>query len=151
MNIEYWKKKNDESFNKAIDIMADLVIEEFIDPDDIKNATDLNECDGYDIQLFYDIEYSPDIDEPFSIKEFNKEKKGHGGHHSPFEEFVRDNWEECLEESILEAVYDRIEVGRIVDKACYGGGGFEVMRDLELGVVKNVAEKLKNKKENVTA
>ena len=81
----------------------------------------------------------------FSIKEFNKKNTGYLGVKSIFEDYVDDIWEDCLDDDIKEAVYDRIEVGKIIDKYCLGGGGFEVERDLELGVCDRVAEKLKEK------
>lgn len=145
MNLEYWKKENDALFAKAIDIMADYVIEQFVYYPDFDNATDLQECDGDDIQYFCDIEYNdgyePEENEPFSIKEFVKHHKYL--RHSIFEKYVEENWEDFLEDDLIEAINDRIKVGMIVDKYCYGGGGFEVERDFQLGVVDKVAEKIK--------
>lgn len=150
MNWEYWKKENDKLFAKAIDTMADYAIEEFVYYPDFDNATDLQECDGEDIQMFYDItsrgwsSCEPEEDEPFSVKEFIKSKLGKS-HFPIFERYVHENWEEFLEDNLVEAINDRIKVGMIVDKCCLGGGGFEVERDLELGVRDKVAEKIKEK------
>ena len=152
MNFEFWKKKNDELFAKAMDVLADYVIEEYVCDGDLKDATDLQECDGHDIQLFYFLLnddrfcHCPEIpDGSFSIKEFNRRHTGHLGVKGIFEDYAHDIWEDCLDDDVREAVCDRIEVGRIVDKYAYGGGGFEVERDLEIGVRDRVAEKIKAK------
>ena len=152
MNIEFWKKKNDELLAKAIDTLADCVIEEYVGDGDLDSATDLKACDGDDIQHFYSLVYADSIalraewpEGPFSIKDFNKEHTGYLSPKSIFESYVHDIWEESLDEDIKEAVYDRIEVGKIIDKYAFGGGGFEVERELELATRDRVAEKIKTK------
>ena len=148
MNLDYWQKENDKLFAKAIDTMADYAIDQFVDYDDFENATDLQECDGDYIQMFYDILsrtwYEPEEDEPFSIKEFVKRHIGKS-HYPVFEHYVEDNWEEFLDDDLIEAIEDRIKVGNVVGKYCYGGGGFEVERDFQIGVTDRVAEKIKEK------
>ena len=152
MDLNAWIKKNDELYEKAVGIMADEVIDYFVCSDDLINATDLQECDGDHIQRFYDVQINynryPEDDEPFSIKDFIDLKK-HGWCHyllySPFEKYVSENWEDALDEELVEAIQDRVKVGEIVGKYCYGGGGYEVQRDLELDVVEKIAEKLKEK------
>ena len=147
LQLGLWQKENDKLLAKAIDTMADYAIEQFVDFDDFVNATDLQECDGDDIQYFYDIEYNdgyePEEGEPFSIKYFVKR------HRKPrcsiFENYVEENWEEFLDDDLVEAIYDRIDVGKIVGKYCYGGGGFEVERDFQIGVTDRIAEKIKEK------
>lgn len=147
MDLLLWKKENDKLFAKAIDTMADYAIEQFVDSDDLVNATDLNECDADDIQYFYDILYNtwfePEEGKSFSIKEIIKSNRG--SRHSVFEDYAEENWEEFLDDDLIEAIYDRINVGKIVGKYCYGGGGFEVERDFELAVKDKVAEKIKEK------
>ena len=146
LQLELWQKENDKLLAKAIDTMADYAIEQFVDFDDFVNATDLQECDGDDIQYFCDIEYNdgyePEENEPFSIKDFIKR---HWSRHSIFEDYVKENWEEFLDDDLIEAIEDRIKVGKVVGKYCYGGGGFEVERDFELAVKDKVAEKIKEK------
>ena len=147
MDLLSWKKENDKLFAKAIDTMADYAIEQFVDSNDLVDATDLDECDADDIQFFYDITYNtryePEEGKPFSIKEVIKSNRG--PRHAIFEDYAEENWKEYLDDDLIDAVYDRIDVGKIVDKYCYGGGGFEVERDLELGVRDKVAEKIKEK------
>lgn len=150
MNLEYWKKENDKLFAKAINIMADRTIEEFVYYPDFDNVTDLQECDGDDIQMFYDCisrgwpSCEPEEGEKFSVKEFVKSHIGHT-FFPLFEKYVEENWEDFLDDDLIEAINDRIKVGMIVDKYCLGGGGFEVERDFQLGVVNKVAEKIKEK------
>lgn len=147
MNLELWQKENDKLFAKAIDTMADNAIDQFVDYDDFENATDLQECDGDDIQFFYDILYNtwcePEEGKPFSIKEFIKSNRG--PRHSVFEDYAEENWKEFLDDDLIEAIEDRIRVGNVVGKYCYGGGGFEVERDFELAVKDKVAEKIKER------
>ena len=149
MNLNYWKEKNDSLFSKAADILADMVIEEFVWLECYKNATDLADCDGEDIQLFefltsHDSVFPEDTDRPYSIKEYNKTHAGYRLVSPIFEAFVEENWQD-LDDELVEAVRDRVDVGKVVDKNCLGGGGFEVERELELGVRDRVAEKIKAK------
>ena len=148
MDLDYWKEKNDGLFSKAADILADMVVGEFVWLECYKNATDLADCDGEDIQLFefltsHDSAFPEDTDRPYSIKEYNKTHAGYGPVFPIFEAFVEENWQD-LDDELVEAVRDRVDVGKVVDKNCLGGGGFEVISSLCRATKDKVAEKIKN-------
>lgn len=60
------------------------------------------------------------------------------------EEEVGDCWQDVLNDDLLEAVYDKYDVACVSHKNCYGGGGFEVLRELEMDVRDNVLNILQN-------
>ena len=112
----------------------------------IRFSTDLDSCDFTDIQWFFSIlsERYFRFTKPFSIKRFNKENKEYLGH-DIFEEYVADNWEDILPEDMVESIVDRMDVASITNRNDYGGGNYEVVRELQLGVAKRVCDKIKSK------
>ena len=60
------------------------------------------------------------------------------------EEEVGDCWQDVLNDDLLKAVYDKYDVACVSHKNCYGGGGFEVLRELEIDVRDNVLNILQN-------
>ena len=56
---------------------------------------------------------------------------------------VHDCWQDILTNDILDAVYDKYDIACVTDKNCYGGGGYEVIRKLEMDVRDNVLNILK--------
>ena len=149
-----WRAQNDEVMRHAIETLSDAVMHEYVCDDDLVNATDLDACTIGDIEDFYDITcaggyplhdtMTDELSSPFSVKAFNKKYRNRKKF-PIFEDFVKDNWEDILDEETVDAIYDRRDVGSIVDKNAYGGGGFEVMRGLEIAVSKNVAQKILDK------
>lgn len=94
IKFDYWVSSNDKAMQKAIEILAKGAIDSIIGDDYsyMKNATDLQECDYYDIQTFFSIEndeFYKVIKEPFSIKEFNKDYDFYSTG-DIFEEYVSD-------------------------------------------------------------
>jgi hypothetical protein len=61
---------------------------------------------------------------------------------------VEDSWQYVLNDDLLDAVYDRRDVACVTHKYCYGGGGFEVLRQLQMDVRDNVLNILKNEQSN---
>lgn len=60
------------------------------------------------------------------------------------EEEVRDGWEEILNDELVQAIHDKYDVACITHKYAYGGGGWEVLRDLEIDVKDNALNILRN-------
>lgn len=158
-----WLERNDAAMEKAAGELATGIIEVFIgevkdlkDDKMLQNATDLQECDGYDIEMFYSLlqkrsELSYDYSyvygnkdsEPYSIKQWNKKEIGYGGVRFIFESWCEEVYEEVLPEDLLKAVRERHDVACIVNSQAYGGGGYEVMQDLYIAAREKVAEIIK--------
>lgn len=64
------------------------------------------------------------------------------------EDEVEDSWQDVLSDDLLEAIYDKYDVACVTNKSCYGGGGFEVLRELQMDVRDNVLNILKNGQSN---
>jgi hypothetical protein len=161
--INGWLERNDEAMDRAADWLAEGLIETFIckmedlkDEAMLRNATDLADCDEYDIEVFFSLlnrkyELSRDYDytygtldsQPFSIKEWNRKEKGFGGVRCVFSEWCDDHYQEVLPEDLLSAVRERHDVGCIVNAYAYGGGGYEVIQDLFLAARKKLTETIK--------
>ena len=154
-SVSSWLEQNSKDIAKAVDILSDIIMKDYVDLDCFRNATDLAECDYDDLQqadylMDYYSDYYPSmiddmVSEPYSIKEFITKKKVNIMY-SQWERLTKEYWEEWLEDDhpeLVEAVYDLRDISRITDKDLLGGGGFESMRDLEIGVAKAVAEKIK--------
>jgi hypothetical protein len=58
------------------------------------------------------------------------------------EDWVHDNWEDYLSNDLIDEMYRRIDVASVIDSQCYGGGGFEEKRNLEIAVRDKVLELL---------
>lgn len=154
-SVSSWLEQNSKDIEKAVDILSNIIMEDYVDLDCFRNATDLAECDYNDLQqadylMDYYSDYYPSmiddmVSEPYSIKEFITKKKVNIMY-SQWERLTNEYWEEWLEDDypeLVEAIYDLRDISRITDKDLLGGGGFESMRDLEIGVAKAVAEKIK--------
>lgn len=146
---KYWQNSNDNIIKKAIEDLSDAIIEEY-GTECIENAIDIDKCDSNDIQTFYSIVCDEDseyinyeISHPFSIKEFNENNKRYGIH-SIFEDFVNDYWTDILDDDVVESIYDVVDIASITNRNDYGGGSFEAIRELQLAVADNVANKIKH-------
>ena len=64
------------------------------------------------------------------------------------EDEVEDSWQDILKGDLLQAIYDKKDVACITHSDCYGGGGFEVLRELEIDVKDNVLNILNNVQNN---
>lgn len=53
---------------------------------------------------------------------------------------VHEYWREYLDDELKEALQDRVAIGKVVDKDCYGGGGWEAERDIEIDTCKKIKE-----------
>ena len=110
-----------------------------------KNAIDLNECDGDDIQELLSCvdNIGTDIfDKPYKIKSLIP--KCCSKYYRPvIEELVEEDYQDVLDDELLDAVYDRYDVQSIVNKNAYGGGGYEVLKQFSNAVKERVADKLK--------
>ena len=142
-----WSSSNDDAVQTAINLLSQAAIKEIVgdDVDFLKNATDLQKCDYFDIQLFFSIDNSDIwdiVERPFSIKKVNK-KYDYFSVGDVFEDFVKDNFQYVLPPDLIEKLYDRQNVASITHSDYYGGGSFEVMRDIELGTAKKITQTIK--------
>ena len=154
-SVSSWLEQNNKDIAKAVNILSDIIMEDYVDLDCFRNATDLAECDYHDLQLadylmdYYSDYYPRMIDDmisgPYSIKEFITKKRVNIMY-CQWERLTKEYWEEWLEDDypeLVDAVYNLRDISKITDKDLLGGGGFESMRDLEVGVAKAVTEKIK--------
>jgi hypothetical protein len=132
---------------KAVEDLADAVMGD-IDWEFLKNATDLNKCDYVDvtwiISLANDDNYFLDTlnAEPYSIEDMFKKKK-HIRCVDIVDQWVEDNWEDYLDEDVVDALNDLFDIGGIIDKRSLGGGRYEAFRDFQIKISKAVVEKIK--------
>lgn len=157
-----WAKNNNESFKQAVSIFADYIMANDVSAEDFVNATDLDQCDGFDFQNFYDIvtynmhstvyqHANREIDkltqEPYELKKLVKKYYIPNGMVDVWEQTINDEWVDILEnenrDDLVEAIYDLMDVSRITNKLPYGGGGCEVLRDLQLATVEEVGNRIK--------
>ena len=147
VSFNAWSSSNDEAVQKAIDLLSQAAIKEIVgdNVDFLKNAVDLQNCDYFDIQLFFSIDNSDIwdiVERPFSIKRVNK-KYDYFSVGDVFEDFVEDNWQDVLPTDLVGKLCDRQDVASITHSDYYGGGSFEVMRDIEIGTAKKIAQTIK--------
>lgn len=64
------------------------------------------------------------------------------------EEEVEESWQNVLDENLVDAIYDKIDVANVTDKNMYGGGGYEILRNLAADVRDNVLNILQNGNNN---
>lgn len=157
-----WAKNNNESFKQAVNIFADYIMANDVSAEDFVNATDLDQCDGFDFQNFYDIvtynmhstvyqhanrEIDKLIQEPYELKKLVKKYYIPNGMVDVWEQTINDEWVDILEnenrDDLVEAIYDLMDVSRITNKLAYGGGDYEVLRDLQLATVEEVGNRIK--------
>lgn len=147
VDITSWSYSNTDTFTKAIDILSDSVLNNILSGyiSELKLATDLDSCDDIDIQYFFSIVIENDYSftEPFSIKRFIREHSNE--QYDIFEDYVKENWEDILPEDMVEDIYDRRDVASITHSHYLGGGGYEVMHELQAGVRERVYYKIKSK------
>lgn len=162
-NYQSWMEENDDMYNQAVDILAEKAIEELIGDLEqeqfLANATDLQDCEYYDIELLFSIlndvyeesenKYFKLMDiiekKPFSIKDMLKRFEGKTyGSVDLFQNWVNENKYDVLDEEMIESLEDRYGVASIVNKKQLGGGGFEMERHLEIDCSKKIAEIIKN-------
>ncbi len=157
-----WAKSNNESFKQAVNIFADYIMANDVSVEDFVNATDLDQCDGFDFQDFYDIvtynmhstvyqRANREIDkltrEPYELKKLVEKYYIPNKMVDVWEQTINDEWVDILEnenrDDIVEAIYDLKDVSRITNKFAYGGGDYEVLRDLQLATVEEVGNRIK--------
>lgn len=56
------------------------------------------------------------------------------------ENWVKDNWENELPNDLVDAIYKKVDVANIIHKNYLMGGGWEVLRRLEIDVVEKANE-----------
>lgn len=64
------------------------------------------------------------------------------------EEEVVESWQNVLDEKLVDAIYDKIDVANVTDRNMYGGGGYEILRNLAIDVRDNVLNILQNGNNN---
>lgn len=131
----------------AAEKLADSILKD-LDWAFLKNATDLNTCEYDDIariiSLAQDDKYLSEelTEEPFSIEDICNQKK-HYECVDAIDEWVEENWEDYLDETSIDALYDLFDTGGILDKNLLNGGRFESFRDFQNLVSENVINKIK--------
>lgn len=58
-------------------------------------------------------------------------------------EATASNWREWFaedDEELIDALEEKIAIAKVVDKDCYGGGGWEVERDFEIDTREKIKE-----------
>lgn len=131
---------------QAIDELADAAMENLY-WDFLKNAVDLNKCKDIDITYMIDLVADNERlldkweNEEFSIKEVLKKYKYNVV--DAIEHFVEENWEDYLDEDVVEALNDFFDIGGIVGKKSLMGGRYEAFRDFQIKVSAAVVEKIK--------
>lgn len=157
-----WAKSNNESFRQAVNIFADYIMANNVCAEDFVNATDLDQCDGFDFQNFYDIvtynmhstvyqranrEIDELIQQPYELKKLIEKYYIPNGMVDVWEQTINDEWVDILEnenrDDIVNAIYDLMDVSRITNKFAYGGGSYEVLRDLQLATVEEMGNRIK--------
>lgn len=159
--VTSWAKSNNESFKQAVNIFADYIMANNVSVEDFINATDLDQCDGFDFQNFYDIitynmhniyqHANREIDrltqEPYELKKLVEKYYIPNKMVDVWEQLINDEWVDILEgenrDDIVDAIYDLMDVSRITNKFAYGGGSYEVLRDLQLATVEEVGNRIK--------
>lgn len=132
--------------DKAVEEMTDFVIDT-IDYEFLNNATDIKRCKPNDISRMLDLandDYFRDskvFDEPFSIMELLKKYK-HISCASVIDDIVSDNWQDELDDNLVDALHDYFDVGGIVNKKALNGGSFEAFRDFQMAVEYSVVNKI---------
>lgn len=99
-----WAQENNEQYAKAVEMMAQYIIEEL----------DIESLEEYE-ENYYEIEDAA------------------------------SNWREWLDDELVDAIEEKIDVAKVVDKDCYGGGGWEVERDFQIDTRNKVKEIITNK------
>lgn len=155
-SVSSWLEQNNKDFSQAVDYLAQEILTKHVSINYFKNATDLAKCDYIDIQAFCSIEdnlnynkFEKLVSNPYSIRKIVSEYKEYGAD-TPWENLVKENWKSWLEykynsKHLVYAIYDLCKVSSITDKNLYGGGEFEVMRELEICTAKAVAKKIKKR------
>ena len=136
-----------ETAKSAAAELATAVMEA-IEWDFLKNATDLDECDNAEISWIIslandDPHFCQDLDaELYSIKDIFQKKK-------PIrcvdviDQWVKENWDEYLDEDTVDALNDFFDMGGILGKKQLNGGRFEDFREFQILVEDNVINKIK--------
>jgi hypothetical protein len=144
----YYKRLED-TVKTAAETLADNILKEF-DLNFLNNATDLQECDGYEISWIismvngdgFSMKEIDDLDEHnFSIKDIFLKKK-HINHRDIIDQWVEDNWED-LDEDTVDALNDYFDMGGILGKKQLNGGRYEAFRNFQMLVADNVINKIK--------
>lgn len=160
--VTSWAKRNNESFRQAVNIFANYIMSNDVSAEDFVNATDLDQCDGFDFQNFYDIvtynmrstvyqRTNREIDEltqqPYELKKLIEKYYIPNGMIDIWEQTINDEWVDILEDKnrddLIEAIYDLKDVSRITNKFAYGGGDYEILRALQLATVEEVGNRIK--------
>lgn len=144
----YYKRLED-TVKTAAETLADNILKEF-DWNFLKNATDLQECDVYEISWIismvngdvFSMKEIDDLDEHnFSIKDILLKKK-HINHRDIIDQWVEDNWED-LDEDTVDTLNDYFDMGGILGKKQLNGGRYEAFRNFQMLVADNVINKIK--------
>jgi hypothetical protein len=137
-----------EIINNAIEQFTNFVLQE-IPYEFLANANDLDKCDEEDIakiiSLYNDDKLNNDeVEDTFDVLDILENKK-HYNYINIIENLVHENFWQCdvLDQYTQEQLDDIYNISCIVNKDCYGGGGFELQRYIEIGVVKKIYEYIK--------
>lgn len=127
----------EETMKSAAYKLATIMFDEFLDWEFLKNATDYEVCDADDISQILDITYYDyhhlrgsllkELEEnPFRIKEVCRKYTNY----HVIGDWVKDNWEDYLDEYTVDTFYEKLNIQGI-------------MNDFIKLVEKNVYDKIK--------
>lgn len=131
----------ERTMKSAADKLANIIFDEFIDWEFLKNATDYDVCDEDDISRILDItsydyhhsrgELLKELDEkPFSIKDICSKYTHINKCNHIIGDWVKDNWEDYLDTNTIDTFYEKLDIQGI-------------MSDFIKMVEKNVYDKIK--------
>lgn len=160
-SISAWLGRNDEQMKKAADILADGLLRDVVgdlsEDTMLRNATDIEECDGHDLEVFFSLlqrswemgiesyrsTFGSLEEKPYSMKEFNRKHLGHGAIREVFGKWLEDNYSVELPADLLAAFDKRCKVAGIVYEDALGGGDYEELCDLFGEAKAKAVEKIK--------
>lgn len=133
--------------DKAIEEMTSNAIDN-IDYEFLSNADDLKKCKDNDIAFILNLTASDNYllqkldNEHFNVADVIKKYK-HVNVPSVIDTYVKDNWQDDLDDDVVDALNDFFDIGGIVNKTMLNGGKFEAFRDFQIAIERNVINKIR--------
>jgi hypothetical protein len=126
--------------------LSDFVLEN-IEWEFLKNAVDFNDCDEQEISQIISLANCDEYllnelsNDSFSIKDVIKTHKQNCT--NVIDTWVKENWEDYLDEPEVYWIYDILDVNRVLGKRKLNGGEYESFGEFQMAVTINVINKIK--------